>query len=651
MKILYKTIPWAILLLLFLIDSLTAQVNLSPIFNNNMVLQQGMEIPVWGWASPGEKVTVTLDKSIVSVRTNKEGQWTLKLPAMNYGGPFEMTVKGKNTLKFKNILIGEVWVCSGQSNMEFYLINSKNGEAEVTVSDYPDIRLYTVKKRISQTPAIHLEDSEWLPCSPASSPLFSAVGYFFAKELYDNLKVPIGIINTAWGGTLAESWTSKETISKNPDFAEHMAQLKKIDLEKYALTFENEVKSRVGAESTVDLGIKGGLPVWANPNYDDTNWKFMKLPGYFEHNGLEAVDGTVWFRKEVEVLPDEAGKIATLSLAKINDSDSTFLNGILVGSNHLIAEKSRVYTIPAGLLKSGKNIITVQVKDIGGRGGIYGDSTVLKLQCQNRTIPLSGNWKYKVGLVKYTAVPGPNAYPTLLFNGMIHPLIPYGIRGVIWYQGEGNANRAKQYQRLFPDMIKDWRDHWGQGDFPFLFVQLASFMKCDSLPQESSWAELREAQSKTLALSNTGMAVTLDVGDELLIHPTNKKPVGKRLVLAALKVAYNKDIIFSGPVYKAMRVDGEKVTLTFEDVGDGLKIKDKYGYPKGFTVAGKDHKFYWARAQLTGKNTLEVYCPEVNNPVAVRYGWGNNPADANLYNSADLPASPFRTDNWQGITE
>ncbi len=642
---------WITLLLFLIAGSLTAQVKLSPIFSNNMVLQQGMEIPVWGWASPGEKVTVTLEKGKVTAKANKDGKWTLKLPAMNYGGPFTMTIKGKNMLAIENIMIGEVWVCSGQSNMEFYLINSNNGDAEVAAAEYPQIRLFSVKKRISQKPQEQLGEGEWLPCSPGSSPRFSAVGYFFGKALYEKLKVPIGLINTSWGGTIAETWMSNEMIAENPDFAKQMDQLKKIDLNDYARTLENEVKARVGSTSTVDMGMEGGLPVWAAPEFDDTSWKTMKLPGYIENNGLAGVDGIIWFRKEVEVSDAEAGKPATLSLAKINDSDNTYLNGTLIGSNKLIAERSRVYKVPAGLLKSGKNIITVQVEDIGGMGGIYGDSTALKLECSDRTISLSTYWKYKVGVVKYNAVLSPNSYPTLLFNGMINPLIPYGIRGAIWYQGESNAERAKQYQRVFPDLIKDWRNHWNQGEFPFFFVQLASFMKADSLPKESSWAELREAQSMTLALPNTGMAVTTDVGDPVNIHPTDKQTVGKRLALSALKTAYKQDVLFSGPIYKAMSISGNKITLTFDQTGDGLKIKDKYGYVKGFTIAGEDHKFHWASGKVTGKNTLEVSSPEVLLPVAVRFAWANNPDDANLYNSADLPSSPFRTDKWKGITE
>lgn len=644
------TKKWTALLLLFSC-SLTAQVKLPPIFNNNMVLQQGIEIPVWGWASPGEKVQVAIGKTAVTAKTNSEGKWHAKLPVMQYGGPYTMTVKGKNLLTFENVMIGEVWICSGQSNMEFYLVNSKNGDAEVAAAAYPQIRLFSVKKRIAQTPQEQLEEGEWLPCSPLSSPRFSAVGYFFGRALYEKLKVPVGLINSSWGGTVAETWISNGTVSACPDFASQMAKLNSINLGEEVRKIEEEAQARVGVTSRVDLGMEGDQPAWAAPDLDDSDWLEMNLPGYIEQNGLAGVDGIIWFRKEIEISPADAGKTATLSLAKINDSDNTFLNGILVGSNKLIAERSRYYNIPAGMLKPGKNVITVQVEDVGSNGGIYGDPESLNLRLEGRTVPLNGKWKFKVGQVKYYAAISPNAYPTLLYNGMIHPLIPYGIRGAIWYQGESNATRAKQYQKLFPDLIRDWRTLWKQGDFPFLFVQLASFMAIDSLPVESSWAELREAQSMTLSHPNTGMAVITDAGDALNIHPINKQVVGKRLALSALKVAYKQDLPYCGPVYREMKIMGNKVTLAFDHAGNGLKVKDKYGYLKGFTVAGEDRKFHWAQARIIGTNTLEVTCPEVQSPVAVRFGWANNPNDANLYNDADLPASPFRTDKWPGTTK
>ena len=651
MRMISKSKKWATLLLLLLAGSLTAQVKVPTYFSNNMVLQKGMAIPVWGWATPGEKVTVTIDQSSMSATADKEGKWNVKLPAMNYGGPYQLTIQGKTNLSFENVMIGEVWVCSGQSNMEFQLITSKNGEAEVAASNYPNIRLFTVKKTISHQQQEKLQDGEWSQCSPATSSNFSAVGYFFGRELHQKLNVAIGLINSSWGGTIAETWTSEQTIGQNPDFTNQLAQLKKVNLDDYAKSVENEVKQRVGETSTIDKGMKNGQALWAAPAYNDAAWKTMELPGYIESNGLQGVDGIVWFRKEITLSADEAKQKSTLYLAKINDSDSTYINGVLIGSTKLQAEKSRVYSINADLLKPGKNIITVRIEDIGGMGGVYGNPATLYLQSGDHNISLVGSWKYKVGIVKFNAVLSPNSYPTLLYNAMIHPLVPFAIKGAIWYQGESNVERAKQYRRVFPDLIKDWRAHWNQGDFPFLFVQLANLRKQDSLPVESDWAELREAQTMTLALPNTGMAVTTDVGEALDIHPKNKQTVGLRLALAGLKVAYQKDIVYTGPVYQSMNVEGNKVTLTFDQIGSGIKIKDKYGYLKGFAIAGEDHQFHWATGKITGVNTLQISSSEVQHPVAVRYAWSNNPEDANLYNSADLPASSFRTDSWKGITQ
>ena len=384
---------------------------------------------------------------------------------------------------------------------------------------------------------------------------------------------------------------------------------------------------------------------------DDHSWKTMPLPGFIENNGLQGVDGIIWFRKNVAIDAALAGKSVTLELAKINDSDVTYVNGIKVGATELRAEARRSYTIPAGVLKTGINNITVRVEDIGGNGGIYGNANDMSIHSNAVSIPLAGDWKYKIGVLKINSTLGPNSFPTLLYNGMINPLVPYGIKGAIWYQGESNAGRSFQYRHLFPELIKDWRKQWNQGDFPFLFVQLANFMPADSLPSESTWAELREAQSMTLSLPKTGMASAIDIGDALDIHPKDKQTVGKRLALSALKVAYNQNVENLGPVYKDIKITGNKAEITFSHVAAGLMAKDKYGYVKGFTVAGADHKFVWAKATITGTNTVVVSSPDVAEPVAVRYGWANNPDDANLYNSEGLPTDPFRTDKWKGITE
>lgn len=631
--------------LLLLATSLIAQIQPAPIFGDNMVLQQGMEIPVWGSATPGEKITVMLDQTTVTTQAGRDGKWRVKLPARKYGGPFRLTLKGKNVHTIENVMIGEVWVCSGQSNMEFPLIRSKNGVAEVAASDHPEIRLFTVNKQISQTPRDQMEAGPWQVCSPTSAAQFSAVAYFFGRTLSAKFKVPIGLIQSAWGGTVAETWISRPTIEKIPDFGNQLADLDKLKLDEFIENTKQEIRRRVGNASVIDAGMDGARAVWATPELDDSTWETMPVPGYVEQHGLEGFDGIIWFRKAIEIAPADAGKFATLYLAKINDSDNTYLNGNLVGFTRLSAEKPRIYSIPAGLLKSGKNILTVQVEDIHGICGIHGDSAAIKLDFENHSIPLSGDWKYKVGSLKIGQVLSPNAYPTLLYNGMIQPLIPYGIRGVIWYQGEGNSSRAKQYQRVFPALIQDWRQHWNQGEFPFLFVQLPNFMAPDSLPSSGQWAELREAQSQALALPQTGMAVTLDVGEADDIHPKDKQTVGYRLALVACNVAYGQAGLLGGPVFRQMVIQGNKALVIFDQVGDGLKIKDKYGYLKGFAVAGENLQFYWAQAQQVGPDRVEVSSPEVPAPVAVRYGWGNNPADANLYNSADLPAAPFRTDH------
>ncbi len=649
-----RTTPksWQILLVILLFSHIAlAQVILPPFFNCNMVLQQGIPIPVWGWASPGEKVSVTFNNKTVTAKAGKDGKWKVSLSPMNYGGPYSMVIKGKNLRTIENILIGEVWVCSGQSNMEFNLSSAINGEAEIAASNYPEIRLFTVKKRIAQTPQENLEEGEWWDCSPISTPHFSAVAYFFGRELYQKLKVPIGLINTSWGGTVAETWTSPETIANNPDFAPMLENLKKVDLKEYGKSVEKEIRDRLGEYATSDQGTKNNQPVWAAPELDDQSWKTMPLPGYIEKNGLQGVDGIIWFRKTVEIDASQAGKAAKLELSKINDSDVTYVNGVKVGATDQKAEAKRSYVIPDGVLKVGKNNITVRVEDVGGSGGLYGSPNEMKIVTDTKNIPLAGDWKYKIGVVVVNTTLGPNTYPTLLYNGMINPLVPYGIKGAIWYQGEGNAGRAFQYRRVFSDMIKDWRTKWNQGDFPFLFVQLANFMPADSLPVESTWAELREAQSMTLSLPKTGMASAIDVGDALDIHPKDKQTVGKRLAISALNVAYHQDIENRGPVYNQMKVNGNKVEITFDHVGKGLNAKDKYGYVKGFTVAGANHKFYWASATITGARTVVISSPNVSDPVAVRYGWANNPDDANLYNSETLPADPFRTDKWKGITE
>ncbi len=630
--------------------SISAEVKTARIFGTNMVLQADMPIPIWGWGAAGEKVTVTFLKQSVSAKTDKSGKWMVKLNAVPAGGPYEMTIQGKNKIIYKNILVGEVWVCSGQSNMEFNVSQGKDARSEIANAKYPAIRLFTVSKKVSLIPITDLDQGEWVECSPETVGMFSAVGYFFGRHLNKTLNTPVGLIHTSWGGTNIESWTSNETIKTIPDFDAQMKDASSANISNMEKEIEQKTKAWIDQVQNNDEGRKGR---WQNPGYDAGEWKSMELPALWESVGLPGVDGVVWFRKEFTVSSADLQTNFKISLGPIDDSDDTYINGQLVGSNWEKYNLPRVYTINPEYLSAGKNVIMVRVIDSGGGGGIYGDKDQMFLQLGDRKISLAGEWKYKVG-IKLDGVAkmssGPNAFPTLLYNGMINPIVPFAIKGAIWYQGENNAGRAYQYRKLFPAMITDWRTKWGEGDFTFLWVSLANFMKANENPVGSEWAELREAQNMTLSLPKTGQALAIDIGQAEDIHPKNKQDVGYRLALNALKVAYDKPVVNSGPSYKSMTMEGNKIRLAFDNMGSGLVAKDKYGYLKGFAIAGADQKFFWAKAAIEN-NTILVLSDKVPVPVSVRYGWADNPEDANLYNVEGLPAVPFRTDQWQGLTE
>lgn len=637
----------------FQITNLQAEVKLPKIFSSNMVLQQGMEIPVWGWADKGERISVTFNGKTVRAKAAKDGKWKVKLPVQQFGGPFTLTVQGKNTIVFENVLIGDVWVCSGQSNMEMQVVQSNDADKEIPAANYPKIRLFTVPKTVAQFPKEDIENGEWVECSPETVAKFSAVGYFFGRKLYEELDIPIGLLHTSWGGTVAETWSSAETIENDPDFKALLDELREMNLDKYQEDkMEKLIKVLGGEIPNRQVETVNGIPAWAANGFDDSDWKSIEAPKFWEAQGFSGVDGIAWYRKDFNLSESQVNSNATLYLAKVNDSDVTYFNGVEVGKMTESHDKDRVYSIDKTLLKAGKNTITVRVEDIGGNGGIWGNADELYLASNDGKVNLAGTWKFNFSKAIIPPLNiGPNSYPTLLFNAMLNPIIPYGIKGAIWYQGESNADRAKQYQRVFPEMITDWRNHWAQGNFPFYFVSLANFYPATEQPGESNWAELREAQTKTLSLPNTGMAVTIDIGEADDIHPKNKQDVGLRLALNALKLTYNKDFTHSGPMYKSVEFKDGKAYITFSETGSGMMVKDRYGYVNGFSIAGSDKKFRWAKAEIIDNNRIVVYSDEIKNPVSVRYGWANNPGDVNLYNNEGLPANPFRTDEWPGITK
>ncbi|HVW62022.1 MAG TPA: sialate O-acetylesterase, partial [Puia sp.] len=404
--------------------------------------------------------------------------------------------------------------------------------------------------------------------------------------------------------------------------------------------------------------LQGSMPAageetgYASAGLDDGKWPHMKVPGTWENAGLglDGLDGVVWFRKTIDISDADAGKAAVLDLGPVDDADETYVNGVKVGAISSYTEP-RHYTIPAGVLKAGRNVIAVRVLDTGGGGGMHGLPEEMKLSIAGHELPLAGDWSFRVADITMDVAMGPNSAPTLLFNAMVNPLIPYTIRGAIWYQGETNAGRAYQYRKAFPLMITDWRSRWKEGDFPFYFVQLSSWNANNGNSQRgSTWAELREAQAMTLSLPNTGMAVTTDIGNATNIHPKDKQDVGKRLAYIALNNVYGQTMEYSGPVYRSMRKEGNKIILQFDHTGSGLSTPDPYLYLRGFEVAGGDHQWHYAKASIEG-NTVEVWQSGVANPVAVRYGWSDYAGEANLFNKEGLPAAPFRTDQWKGVTE
>jgi sialate O-acetylesterase len=641
-----------LVLFIFITQSSYSNISLPKIFGDNMVLQREKPIPVWGWADPGEKITVQFNKQTKTTLADKQGKWTLKLDPEKAGGPYQLTAKGKNKIIYNNVLVGEVWICSGQSNMEMPIAGwgkINNYEQEIANANYPQIRHIKIPNKISGIPKDDIESGEWKIANPQNAGEFTATGYFFARELYNQLKVPIGLINTSWGGTMVETWTSREAFEQSPEFKNLIAGMPSINLDSLVKMRTDAMKKKIEDAQGALVG-KEVASTWSEADVNTADWKEMSLPGLWEGQGLPGLDGVVWFRKLFTVRPEDAGKEATLELAMIDDNDITWVNGVKVGSTNAYNAK-RKYSIPSGVLKEGVNSIAVRVEDNTGGGGIYGEASDLKISFGRLQQSLAGNWSYRVESILQNAGVGPNDYPTLLFNAMIQPLIPYAIRGAVWYQGETNAGRAYQYRKAFPLMINDWRKRWGMGDFPFYFVQLASFNADNGTSKKgSTWAELREAQTKTLSLPNTGMAVTTDIGNATDIHPKNKQDVGKRLAAIALRNVYGKNIVSGGPVYQSMTITGNTATLTFANTGSGLVAKNNDGKLSGFEIAGEDKIFYPATATIVG-NTVVVSSSTVAHPVAVRFGWADDAGIDNLFNKEGFPASPFRTDNWKGITE
>jgi sialate O-acetylesterase len=619
---------------------------LARIFQDGAVLQRDARIPVWGWAPAEANVSVTLAGKVQNAVADAGGAWLVTFAALPAGGPHTLTVKsGTSELTVRDVMVGDVWIASGQSNMEWPLSRASNGAATVASAHDPLLREFSVPHTFAETPQADLEGGSWSPADSEHAGGFSAVAYFFARDLRHALKIPIGIIHTSWGGANVETWMSRQAQGINDSIWNAItAQGRRREA-----ALRDALRARIGDLPAVDSGLVDGNPAWADITLDDSKWATVPVPLLWERAGYEGLDGVAWYRTTFSLSDAEAYQDIRFALGKIDDDDITWVNGTEIGRTTGYAQ-TRFYGVPAGVLRAGLNVLAMRVADWGGGGGIYGDSSQVFMEIGSTRRSFPRNWKFKVGVASFgTDAQRINKVPSLLYNRMIYPLLRYPIKGAIWYQGESNANndeQARAYRPLFAKLIESWRREWqgSASDFPFLWVQLPNYGPIDTVPPVTAgWAILRESQTAAVRLPNTGQVITIDVGGANELHPPNKEPVGQRLALIARRVAYGENILASGPRYQRHRISNGKVVIEFDDVGGGLVS----GTPdmRGFAIAGADRRWVWANARIEG-NSVVVSSPQVTNPVAVRYAWGNSPNNPSLYNREGLPAAPFRTDVW-----
>ncbi|WP_291861928.1 sialate O-acetylesterase [Marinilabilia sp.] len=632
-------------LLFFLIASFVqAQTTMPKVFSDHMVLQRDIHIPVWGKANPGTKIKVTLAGYTSTSFADDEGQWMVRLPKLKAGGPFTLNIfeaqKPGPVLTFKDVLIGDVYVASGQSNMEWQVQQAMNANEEIKNVNYPNIRLFNVPHNKTIAPQEDLRDGKWAVCDTSSVKSVSAVAYYFARELNKNLEVPIGILQSTWGGTPVEAWTSREMLLSSPLTRNNVLGFDTI-------TPSHFVKDSLDLIRFWDIVYNpqnNSEQTYSEPDLDDSQWAKIKMPTTLKNMDMPAYEGMVWLRRNIIIPESMTNRELTINLGHPEMNYSLFFNGKEVCKNIWNANLPHEYVLPDSLIEEGENTIAVRMAFLWGGGGFNPPAEEMYLTDGNINISLTGAWKYQKDLEpEIPFIQNYHQYPSYLFNAMIAPVIPFGIRGFIWYQGENNVEQAYDYRTLFPMMIADWRIRWQQEYLPFLFVQLANYMERDSVPTESNWALLRESQTKTLNHPNTGMACVIDIGDANTIHPLNKQEVGRRLALIARNRIYREQIQASGPVFEDFEIENSQIRIHFSEIGSGLSIRNEKEI-KGFSIAGKDQQFYWAEAEING-NEVIVQADEVSNPVAVRYAWANNP-DCNLINKEGLPAVPFRTDHW-----
>ncbi len=630
-----------------------AEVKLARIFSDHVVLQRQKPIPVWGWANQGETVSVSLSGQNKTARADAAGKWTVVFAPMEAAGvPLELKVSSTSgNLIIKDVLIGEVWLCSGQSNMEFAVKQADNFAAEKTDADYPQIRQFYVEHTVEIEPQTDFRTGQWRASSKETVGDFTAIGFFFAREMYQKLKVPIGLVHSSWGGSQIEGWISKEGMLASDELKDYGRHLPTNWTEADAL-LERNVKLATLGDANANRTLTDEKKYLA-PDCDLSKWITNNPIGQWDWKGIWAWRGNGFLARDVDIPPNFAGRETVLGLAESYSYNEIYLNGKLVFSG--ITKGKREIIVPKNVWRAGKNRLVVKmnraIEPEWFGLGFQGAAEDVFVKADDEKIPLGDEqWKLMPSFAEpHEYAHSSNNVGTLIYNGMIAPLVSFPLRGVLWYQGESNAGRSYQYRQTFPLLIEGWRKKWND-DFYFYFVQLSSFGANQSSNVGSGWAELREAQTMALGLPKTGMAVTTDIGNPDNIHPTNKQDVGKRLAANALTLIYGQNIPYGSPLFDRVAFENGKAVVAFKFADGGLTTKDKFGYVRGFEIAGADKVFYYAKAEIAGDKVI-VSSEKVKNPVALRYAWSDAPADANLYNSNGFPASPFRTDDWHGVTE
>ena len=640
-----------LIILLFIGINSFGQVRFARIFSDHVVLQQKKPIPVWGWAKANEKVTVTLGKQTLTSQTDASGKWQVVFsPLEAGGGTYTMVAKtANNVMTISDILIGEVWLCSGQSNMEWTVAQANNFSVEKKNANFPQIRHFKVEHEVTILPQTDLKAGEWKIASEETVGDFTAIGFFFAREIYQKTNVPIGILHSSWGGSQVEGWISKEGMLSNGELKNYAQNLP--DTWEGADKLHDQKLQKQIFGSVLNPTLEDEKKYF-DANYDISKWHNGGSPmGQWDWKGIWAFRGQGFMARKIEIPAEMVGQSTTLSLAENDSFNEIYINGKLVSAG--ILKGVRKIVVPANVWKVGTNQIMVKFGNCISLPwfglGLQGSENDLFVSSQNQKISIANDWKLMPSFAeKHEYVHLSNNTGTTIYNAMIAPLVPFAIKGALWYQGETNAGRAFQYRQTFPLMIEDWRKKWND-NFSFYFVQLSSYGPYQNSNQGSNWAELREAQTMTLSLPNTGMAVTTDVGNPSDIHPTNKQDVAYRLATNALKFNYKQDITYSSPIYESVKFEDGKAIISFKLIGKGLEVHDKFGYLKGFEIAGEDKVFHYAKAEISGDKVI-VYHPKGVKPISVRYAWADSPIDANLFNTEGFPVCPFRTDDWTGIT-